>query len=89
MDQNLRVMSKFNRWDFIARWLPDYTSNDRVAYSNDLDCYIHGQSENSQYKRFQQEFPNIEDAIIEQEKIDSQLFLEAYQHYVHDNNSTG
>ncbi len=72
----------FDKWEFIAEWLPDYYQNDDVAYSNDLDCYIHGESENSQFERLQKEFPEVADAIEEQRKVDSRLFIEAYQNYV-------
>ncbi len=71
----------FNRWEFIEKWLPDYTTNEDVAYSNDLDCYIHGETENSQYYKLKEKFPDIEDAIVEQEYVDSVLFANAYAHY--------
>lgn len=76
-------MSKtYDRWKFIEKWLPDYTSNAEVAYSDDLECYIHGETENSRYEQLQEEFPNVDDAIEEQKIIDFGLFIEAYNHYV-------
>ncbi|MDE6019226.1 MAG: hypothetical protein K2G85_10500 [Muribaculaceae bacterium] len=75
-------MSKtYDRWEFIEKWLPDYTSNAEVAYSDDLECYIHGETESSRYKQLQEEFPDIEDAIEEQKMIDFGLFTEAYRNY--------
>ena len=71
-----------DRWKFIQEWLPDYSTNEAVAYSNDLDCYIHGETGNSQYYKLKETFPDIEDAIVEQEYVDSELFAEAYDHYV-------
>lgn len=71
----------FDRWEFIAKWLPDYSSNSQVAYSNDLACYIDGTTENSRYSELQILFPDVNDAIIEQEAVDSMLFQEAYEYY--------
>ena len=73
---------KFDRWEFIEKWLPDYDSNQDVAYSNDLSCYIHGETENSQYYRLKEQFPDVDDAIIEQEAVDAGLYTEAYNHYM-------
>lgn len=74
-------MKEFNDWDFIEKWLPDYYQNEDVAYSDALDCYIHGVTENSQYYVLKERFPDIEDAIIEQKAVDSQLFYDAWQNY--------
>ena len=73
---------KFDRWEFIEKWLPDYSSNQDVAYSNDLDCYINGQTENSQYYQLKERFPDVDDAIIEREAVDAGLYTEAYNHYM-------
>ena len=82
-------MSKtYNRWEFIAKWLPEYNSRSDIAYSDDLDCYIHGDSENSRYDELQEEFPDIDDAIEEQKTIDYSIFTEAYQHYAKRTNRT-
>lgn len=75
------MAQEFDRWEFIEKWLPDYSQNDDVAYSNDLDCYIHGQTENSQYYCLKERFPDINDAIVEMEAVDSALFSQAYENY--------
>lgn len=75
------MSTTYDRWEFIEKWLPDYTSNADVAYSDDLECYIHGETENSQYEQLQEEFPNVEDAIEEQRMVDFGLFTEAYRNY--------
>lgn len=75
------MSDKFDRWSFIEKWLPDYTHDEDVAYSNDLDCYINGETENSQYYKLKERFPDINDAIVEQEMVDSALFQVAYNNY--------
>ena len=30
----------FNRWEFIEKWLPNYSSDQDVAWSNDLSKYL-------------------------------------------------
>ena len=32
----------FNRWEFIEKWLPNYSSDQDVAWSNDLSKYLAG-----------------------------------------------
>lgn len=75
------MSTTYDRWEFIEKWLPDYISNADVAYSDDLECYINGETENSRYEQLQEEFPNIEDAIEEQRMVDFGLFTEAYRNY--------
>lgn len=75
------MAQEFNRWEFIEKWLPDYYQNDDVAYFDDLDCYIHGETENSQYYRLKERFPDVLDAIIEQEAIEAELFTQAFANY--------
>lgn len=75
------MSNTYDRWEFIEKWLPDYTSNSEVAYSDDLECYIHGETENSRYEQLQEEFPDVNDAIEEQRMVDYGLFAEAYQQF--------
>lgn len=75
------MAQEFDRWEFIEKWLPNYYQNDDVAYSNDLDCYIHGETENSQYYKLKERFPDVDDAIVEIEAVDSALFSQAYENY--------
>lgn len=75
------MAQEFNRWEFIEKWLPDYYQNDDVAYFDDLDCYIHGETENSQYYRLKERFPDVLDAIIEQEAVEAELLTQAFANY--------
>lgn len=75
------MAQEFDRWEFIEKWLPDYYQNDDVAYSNDLDCYIHGETENSQYYKLKERFPDVLDAIIEQEAVEAELLTQAFANY--------
>lgn len=75
------MAQEFNRWEFIEKWLPDYYQNDDVAYFNDLDCYIHGETDNSQYYRLKERFPDVLDAIIEQEAVEAELLTQAFVNY--------
>lgn len=75
------MAQEFDRWEFIEKWLPDYYQNDDVAYSNDLDCYIHGETENSQYYKLKDRFPDVLDAIIEQEAVEAELLTQAFANY--------
>ncbi len=75
------MAQEFDRWEFIEKWLPDYYQNDDVAYSNDLDCHIHGETENSQYYKLKERFPDVLDAIIEQEAVEAELLTQAFANY--------
>lgn len=76
-----------NRWEFIELWLPDYTSNQDVAWSNDLDKYISGEYDytdpvdRERVNYIAETCPTMKDALIERERVDSQLFLEALAAY--------
>lgn len=71
----------YHRWEFIEKWLPDYYTNPEVTYFDDLDCYITGQTENSRYEELEEQFPILDDAIEEQDRVELNLFTEAFQHY--------
>lgn len=79
--------TSFNRWEFIELWLPDYTSNQDVAWSNDLDKYISGEydytdpADRERINYIAETCPTIEGALIERERVDSQLFMEAWKAY--------
>lgn len=70
-----------DKWGFIEKWLPDYYHNEDVAYSNDLQCYIDGETENGRYYELQDMFPDVEDAELEMEAVDGRLFAEAWDNY--------
>lgn len=81
-------MSKdFDRWRFIEKWLPDYTCDQNVAWSNDLSKYLAGEFDyTDKYDRdrineIAEVCPNHEDAVLEQERVDCELFLSALDTY--------
>lgn len=81
-------MSKdFDRWKFIEEWLPGYTSDQDVAWSNDLSKYISGEFDyQDEYDRerinqIAEVCSTREAAILEQERVDCELFLAALEAY--------
>lgn len=81
-------MSKdFDRWKFIEEWLPGYTSDQDVAWSNDLSKYIAGEFDyqdeydRSRINEIAETCPTREDAIRENERVDCELFLAALKAY--------
>lgn len=82
------TMSKdFDRWKFIEEWLPGYTCDQDVAWSNDLSKYIEGEfNYQDEYDRdrineIAEVCPNLEDAELEQKRVDCELFLAALEAY--------
>lgn len=77
----------FNRWEFIEKWLPNYSSDQDVAWSNDLSKYLAGEYDyQDPYDRdrinaIAEVCPTAEDAKIELERVDCGLFLEALEAY--------
>lgn len=69
------------RFDFISLWLPDYSDNPDVTLSDDLECYLTDQTDNSQYERLKEIFPDKKDAALLQEAIDSKLYYKSYCAY--------
>lgn len=77
----------FNRWEFIETWLPNYTSDPQVAWSNDLSKYIAGEFDyQDEYDRkrineIASVCPDRDAAIRENERVDCELFLAALEAY--------
>lgn len=86
--------NSFNRWEFIECWLPDYTSNQDVAWSNDLDKYINGEYDytdpvdRERLNDIAEVCPTMEDALIEREHVDSLLFIIAREAWKENNNKS-
>lgn len=81
------MTNNFDRWEFIEKWLPGYTSDSDVAWSNDLSKYISGEydyqeeDDRERISEIAEVCPTRQDAILEQERVDCELFLAALEAY--------
>lgn len=69
-------------WDFIVAWLPNYTHDDRVAYSDDLQCALDNEADEDKLERVRSMFGvTREEWVNAQTNIDAQLFREALENH--------
>lgn len=86
-NQKLNPESKFDRWEFIETHLPGYHQSDEVAWALDLAKYIDGEFDyfdeidRDHINEIAEVCPTIMDALIESERIECELYLEALKHY--------
>lgn len=70
-------------WDFIAKYLPDYTSNEDVAESDLLWRYIDNEEMyQHDIERLEKSYPTKKTMLNEIAKIETKLFKEAMEEYI-------
>lgn len=70
-------------WAFIEKYLPGYYQDDRVAYSDDLQCCLDAEADEDKLMRVRQLFGDTpEEWERAQLKIDRELLEEAVEHFV-------
>lgn len=71
-----------DEWEFIEQYLPDYSQNEDVAMSDDIQCCLDAEANADKLQRvIEQCGPTPEDWQREQLRIDSQLLNAACDNY--------
>ena len=71
----------FDFWEFMGAWHPDYNC-DEIGTSDDLQCYIDGQEDNSQYERLRNAFHGDKFlAEVEMTRINCEQMLRAINEF--------
>lgn len=69
-------------WDFLSEWLPDYSYNEDVALSDDIQCCLDAEADADKLQRVINSCgPRPEDWEREQIRIDRELLEEACNNY--------
>lgn len=83
-EEELIMLDNRNYWEFIEQWHPNYNSSQRVAESNDLQSCLDGEADDDKLAEVTRWCGNTpEDWIKELKRIDTMLFNEALDNFLH------
>ena len=81
MKQDIYIVEEL--WSFIEQHLPDYYHDERVADSDDIECCLASEANDEKLERVKRDFGvTPEQWIIEQTRIDDELFREAAANFI-------
>lgn len=81
MKQDIYIVEEL--WSFIEQYLPDYYHDERVADSDDIECCLASEANDEKLERVKRDFGvTPEQWIIEQTRIDDELFREAAANFI-------
>lgn len=81
-EDEIDIFDDFDYWEFIERWLPNYSSSQRVAESNDLQVCIDGEADDEKLANVKDWCGDtLEEWVEEQTRIDAALFAEALENF--------